>query len=117
MSVTRFITGLFGYLAALVAFLWIGILTGGADPGDSLAAGLAAALLIALLATVAVLVTSWRRQRTGQPIAASLAGMVAGLLLTALLTVRVYPVMRQAASTCPCEAIIDQGAAASLGDG
>ncbi|GIE43965.1 hypothetical protein Alo02nite_68630 [Actinoplanes lobatus] len=39
MAVTRFITGLYGYLAALVAFLWIGILTGGADPGDSLAAG------------------------------------------------------------------------------
>ncbi|MBB4752697.1 hypothetical protein [Actinoplanes lobatus] len=62
---------------------------------------------------MAVLVVSWRRQRTGQPIAASLAGMAVGLLLTALLTVRVFPVMRQAASTCPCEAILDQSVTSS----
>ena len=39
----RFLSGLSRYLAAIVAFLWIGVLTGGADPGDALAAGLAAA--------------------------------------------------------------------------
>ncbi|GAA4946620.1 hypothetical protein [Actinoplanes utahensis] len=103
-----FISGLFGYLVAIVAFLWIGLLIGHADPADSLGAGLAVAYLIALSATVAVLVTALRARRRGRPIAGSLAGMAVGLILMALLAARIQPVAERADPGCPCEAIIDQ---------
>jgi hypothetical protein len=52
--------GLFGYVVAVVAFGYVGIFAGGADAADQLGAGLSAAYLVALVASVAVLVAVLR---------------------------------------------------------
>jgi uncharacterized membrane protein YhaH (DUF805 family) len=109
-SVTSFVIGLFGYLVALVVFGYVGLFVGGADAGDQLAGGLAVAYLVAMVTSVAVPVITVlrlrRRQRRG--IAALLGGMALGLVLIVLLTIRVFNLMNDVASTCPCEPIVDQ---------
>jgi predicted Co/Zn/Cd cation transporter (cation efflux family) len=106
--VTGFMLGLFGYLAALVVFGYVGLFTGDEDAGDQLAAGLAAAYAIALVATVTALVAVLRRRRRPRTAVGLLAGMAVGIALLVLLTVRIVGLMDEVASTCPCEPIIDQ---------
>ncbi|MFI7492990.1 hypothetical protein ACIBXA_31925 [Micromonospora echinaurantiaca] len=104
-----FMLGLFGYLVAVVAFGYLGLFAGGQDAGDQLATGLATAYLVALVATVAVLVTVRRSRRHHPKMAMGLlSGMGVGILLVLLLSARTFGVMNEVASTCPCEPIIDQ---------
>ena len=101
--------GLFGHLAALVAFGYEGLFTGRADAADQLWAGLAVAYLVALVAVVATVVAVFRTRRSRPRFAAGLLGGTAlGVVLIVLLTVRVVGVMGDVTSTCPCEPIIDQ---------
>ena len=101
--------GLFGYLAALVIFGYEGLFAGGADAGDQLAAGLAAAYLVALIASVTVVVATVRVRRDRPRMALGLlVGMAVGVVLLVLLSVRIVGVMNDVAGTCPCEPIIDQ---------
>jgi uncharacterized membrane protein YkvI len=101
--------GLFGYLVALVAFGYEGLFTGGADAHDQLAAGMAVAYMVALVASVAVPVAVLRmRQRRRRLAAGLLGGMAVGIVLLVLLSVRIFDLMDDVASTCPCEPIVDQ---------
>ncbi|MFR9781069.1 hypothetical protein ACL02O_34175 [Micromonospora sp. MS34] len=105
-----FMLGLFGYLVAVVAFGYVGIFTGEEDAGDQLASGLAAAYFVALVASAAVLVAVLRARRQRRPKMAVglLSGMVVGIVLLVLLSARIFGLMNEVASTCPCEPIIDQ---------
>ncbi|MFC4018368.1 hypothetical protein ACFOW4_10480 [Micromonospora sp. GCM10011542] len=107
---TGFMLGLFGYLIALVAFGCLGILAGGADPGDQLATGIALAYLVALVASVVISVTvrRLRLQHRARMAAGLLGGMAVGVLLLVILSVRIFGLIDEVASTCPCEPIIDQ---------
>ncbi|MDX6654920.1 MAG: hypothetical protein QOH18_1859 [Solirubrobacterales bacterium] len=101
--------GLFGYLVALVAFGYEGLFTGGADAHDQFAGGMAAAYMVALVASVAVPVAVLRmRQRSRRVAAGLLGGMAVGIVLLVLLSVRIFDLMDDVASTCPCEPIVDQ---------
>lgn len=101
--------GLFGYLVAVVAFGYLGVFVGGQDAGDQLATGLATAYLVALVASVAVLVAVRRSWRHHPKVAMGLlSGMGVGIVLVVLLSIRIFGVMDEVASSCPCEPIIDQ---------
>lgn len=102
--------GLFGYLVALVAFGCLGIFAGGADPGDQLATGIALAYLVALVASVvvSVAVRRLRQQHRARMAAGLLGGTAVGVLLLVVLSVRIFGLINEVASTCPCEPIIDQ---------
>lgn len=106
---TGFALGLFGFFAALVAFGYEGLFSGGADPGDQLSFGLVSAYFVGLIAAIWVAVAALRARRT-QPRKAMglIAGLAVGVLLLALLTVRVLPLMNTAPHGCDCAPIIDQ---------
>ena len=106
---TGFALGLFGYLAALVAFGYEGLFTGRADPADQLAAGLAASYLVGFVATIWVIVVAVRiRRRQPWRSAGLIAGLTVGVVLLTLLTLRIWPVMQAASSGCDCSPLIDQ---------
>jgi hypothetical protein len=66
--------------------------------------------LLAAVTSVAVPVAAVRRLRRQQRRGARalLGGMALGVALMVLLTVRVFGLMNDVASTCPCEPIFDQ---------
>lgn len=104
-----FMLGLLGYLAALVAFGYIGLFTGGADAADQLAAGMAAAYIVALIASAATLVAAVRVRRSRpRTMVGLLVGMTIGVVLVAVLSVRISDLMNDVGGTCPCEPLIDQ---------
>jgi hypothetical protein len=106
---TGFMLGLFGYLLALVAFGYEGLFTGGADVHDQLAAGMAVAYLVAGVASVGVLVAVVRMWQPRRPVAAGLLGGTAvGIMLIVVLSIRIFGLMGEVASTCPCEPVVDQ---------
>lgn len=106
---TGFALGLFGYLAALVAFGYEGLFTGRADPADQLGGGLAASYLVGLVATISVVVGALRtRSRQPWKAVGLAAGMAAGVVLLTLLSVRIVPVMQDAPGGCDCSPLIDQ---------
>jgi hypothetical protein len=108
-AVTGLMLGLFGYLLALVAFGYEGLFTGNADAATQLAAGLTAAYLVASVASLTGLIAVLRNRGRHPRLAAGLvAGMTLGIVLLVLLSVRIFGLMDDVSSTCPCEPIIDQ---------
>jgi hypothetical protein len=100
--------GLFGYLVALVAFGYEGLFSGREDAHDQLLGGMAAAYLVVLVATVVVLVAAVRMRRRRWAVAGLLTGMAIGVTLMVLLSLRIFDLMGDVASTCPCDPIVDQ---------
>jgi hypothetical protein len=104
-----FVCGLFGYLLAGCGFAEEGLFTGGAGPGDQLAAGLAVAIAIGAVATVAVVMAGIRAGTRSPGRAVGLAvGGVVGVLVLVRLIVLVATVLSGLTGHCPCEPLIRQ---------
>lgn len=108
-AIVGFLLGLFGHLGALVAFGYVGLFVGGADAGEQLAVGIYLAWVVALVASVITGVAALRTRRSQPRMAAGLgAGMAVGVALIVLLSIRIFGLMNDLGSGCPCEPIVDQ---------
>lgn len=104
-----FACALVGFLAAVWLFAYVGLFTGGADPGDNVAVGLFVALGVGAIPAVVVpvVVLRARRRRPARAVGHSI-GWTVGVAMLVLLTVTVYPVLDDLPGSCPCEAPFKQ---------
>jgi hypothetical protein len=104
-----FALGVFGYLLAVLVFMYEGLFSGGADPHDQMAAGLYVALLVGVAPTVIAPIVGWRTRR-GQPRRAIglLTGWACGVVLLIWLFATVHPLLDDLNGHCPCEPLIQQ---------
>jgi hypothetical protein len=104
-----FVLGLFGFLLAVWAFVYVGLFTGRADPHDQLGAGLSAAEILGAISLIAVVVTAVRtRRRSAARAYGLLIGLLVGVLLHVHLHVVVVPVMNDLPGGCNCDPLIEQ---------
>lgn len=103
-----FASGIVGFLVGAWAFLYVGLLTGGADPHDQVASGLGVAALAGLIAAIVVPIAALRgRRRNPARSLGLMIGWLFGLAVLINLMVVVYPVLDTLPGGCSCEPLIE----------